>query len=155
VPEALRLLEHVVGVCRDKRFVGQLMLALAALSKAYSLVNRHEEAIAVARESVQLKDDARAPVTRSLHVGAVAEACLAAGRLDEAADAAREAVDWARRLEERFYEAYSLWLLGEVASRQGDRPAAARHYGAGLAVAMELGAKPLAERCRAGLDQIG
>jgi class 3 adenylate cyclase/tetratricopeptide (TPR) repeat protein len=155
VAGALSLLEHVVGICREKRFVGQLMLALATLSRAYSLVGRYDDAIAAGRESVKLKDDAGAPVTRSDHVGAVAEAYLAAGRLDEAEAAAREALEWAERLEERYYAGSSRWLLGEVARRRGDRDAASQSYRASLAIAEELGAKPLADRCRAALFALG
>ena len=62
IPDALRTLEHAVAVCRDKKFVGQLMLALGSLSRAYSLLGRHEDAIAAGREGVRIKDEARAPV---------------------------------------------------------------------------------------------
>ena len=151
IPDALRTLEHAVAVCRDKKFVGQLMLALASLSGAYSLLGRHEDAIAAGREGVRIKDEARAPVLRSYHVGAVAEASLAAGRLDEADAAALDALECAVRLEERPWGGRAQWILGTIAARRDQRQAAARHFGQGLAVARELGMRPLAERCEQSL----
>jgi hypothetical protein len=98
------------------------MLALVSLSTACSLVGRHEDAIAAGREGVRIKDEARAPVLRSHHVGAVAEACLAAaGRLDEAAAAALDALECAVRLEERPWEGRAQWILGTIAARRDQR----------------------------------
>jgi class 3 adenylate cyclase/tetratricopeptide (TPR) repeat protein len=153
--EALPTIEHVVGICREKKFVGQLMLALTLLARAYSRAGRHEEAIAIAHEAVRVKDEANAPVTRGYHLAGVAEACLAAGRLAEAEAAAREAVDWSRRLEERAFEAHSIAILGDIVTLRGDRAAGARHLEEALALASALGMTPLAERCRQSLAALG
>jgi tetratricopeptide (TPR) repeat protein len=127
------------------------MLALDSISKVYSLAGRHEEAISAASEAVRVKDEAKAPVNRALHVAAVSEAYASAARLDEAEVAAREALDWARQLGERPAEALAQRLLGEIAGRRGDHAAATRHLREGLAIATALGINPLAERCRAAL----
>ncbi len=155
LPEALRTIEHVVSVCREKKFVGQLMLALTLLARAHSLAGRHGEAIAIAHEAVRVKDEAKAPVTRGYHLSGVAEACLAAGQFDDAETAAREAIDWSRRLEERGFEAHARATLGEILSRRGDRAGGTRHFAEALALASELGMKPLAERCRQSLAALG
>jgi class 3 adenylate cyclase len=147
VPEAVAALEAMVALCRERRFVGQLMLSLAAASQAYSRAGRHEEAIGAALEAIRVKDEARVPVTRSHHVAALAQACLGAGRLEEAEAAAREAIDWAGRLGERPWAGWAHWVLGEVARRRGDERQAARAFAAARAVAEELGMRPLAARC--------
>jgi hypothetical protein len=95
--------------------------------------------------------EARAPVIRSYHVGAVAEANLAAGQLDEAEAAALDSLEWAVRLGERPWEGQAQWILGTIAARRGQRQAAARYFGQGLGVARELGMRPLAERCEQSL----
>ncbi len=153
--EALGVLERAVAICRDKKFVGQLMLALATLATAYSRAGRHDEAIAAGRESVRVKDETNVPVTRGHHVMALAEAYFEAGRLDEADAAAHESVEWSRRLEERAFEAHGVALLAEIADRRGDRSAAVRQWEESLAIATTLGMRPLAERCQAALAALG
>jgi tetratricopeptide (TPR) repeat protein len=153
--EALGVLERAVSICRDKKFVGQLMLALVTVSKAYSRLGRHDEAIAAAREGVRLKDEAKVPVTRGHHVTAIAEACCAAGILDEAETAAHEALEWSRRLEERANEASALWVLGQILNRRGDTAGARAELQAALGTATALGMQPLVERCMQGLAALG
>jgi class 3 adenylate cyclase len=151
VAEAVETFERMVAVSRERRFVGQLMLALAGVSRAYTRSGRFDEAIAAAREAIRVKDQARAPVTRGHHVLALAEACLGAGRLEEAEAAAREAREWSVRLGERPWTAWAEWTLGEIAARRGDRAVAAGHFEAGLVIAQEFGMRPLAGRCEASL----
>jgi hypothetical protein len=53
-------------------------------------------------------------------------------------------------------EAWALRLLGEIASN-GDRPdvaAAKTHYGAAVALASELGMRPLVAHCHLGLGRL-
>ncbi len=154
VTEALGVLERVVSVCREKQFVGQLMVALVTLSKAHSRLGRHDAAIAEAREAVRLKDEAKVPVIRGQHVLAIAEACLAAGRLDEAETAARESVEWSRRLEERANEATGQWVLGQVVSQRRDAAAARDHFEAARDTAAALGMRPLVAHCHLDLGKL-
>ncbi|MBI3108230.1 MAG: tetratricopeptide repeat protein, partial [Candidatus Rokubacteria bacterium] len=130
---------------------GQLMRALEATASAYSLTSRHQEAIAAARECVELQEKAAALVERGDHVRHVAEAHLHAGELDLAESSAHEAIAFARRLHERHSEAGALWILGEVSRQRGDRDGAARHHEQALGIAEELGMRPLAGRCRESL----
>ena len=66
---------------------------------------------------------------------------LAAGRLDEAASLAREALALTRRLGARANEAHALCLLGDVASAAGADDAE-RSYREALTLAVELGMRP-------------
>ena len=77
------------------------------------------------------------------------EAYLLDGRLDDAMERAQQAVSLAQRHQERGHKAWGLHLLGEIASRR-DPPAleaAEGYYRETLALAGELGIRPLVARC--------
>jgi tetratricopeptide (TPR) repeat protein len=81
------------------------------------------------------------------------EAQLLAGRLEEAHTLAESALAHTREHQERGHEAYALRLLGEIAAHR-DPPAserAASHYRQALALAEELGMRPLQTHCHRGL----
>src|SRR4029453_8645271 len=81
------------------------------------------------------------------------EAHLHAGRLEEAHARAAHALDLARTYQERGHEAYALRLLGDIATHR-DPPqveAAEASYRQALALADELGMRPLQAHCHRGL----
>jgi tetratricopeptide (TPR) repeat protein len=86
----------------------------------------------------------------------VSEAYLLAGRMQEAVHLAGRALDLARAHKERGHEAWALRLLGEIAAHQ-DPPEvepAAHHYRQALALADELGMRPLVAHCHLGLGTL-
>ncbi len=92
----------------------------------------------------------------SFHFLWLAEAYLLAGRADDAARLASRALSSAREKQERGGEAWTLRLLGDIAA-QADPPAVDRaelQYGRALALAEELGMRPLAARCHHGLGSL-
>src|SRR4029453_12359318 len=86
-----------------------------------------------------------------------AEALGLAGRLDEAAALAEEALELARKHQERGNEALALRLLGELAVRRtpGDAGAARQHYDRAAQIAAELGMEPLRMSCQAARASAG
>jgi tetratricopeptide (TPR) repeat protein len=88
-----------------------------------------------------------------VHLG---EAYLLADRVEDARACADRAVRLARQRGERGYEAWALRVLGEMASRQArpDVATAEAHYGAAMALASELGMRPLAAHCHLGLGTL-
>ena len=78
---------------------------------------------------------------------------LSAGRIDEAASQAREALALSRRLGARGSEAEALCLSGDVASAGGAEEAEG-YYREALALADELGMRPLAAHCHLGLGKL-
>jgi tetratricopeptide (TPR) repeat protein len=78
---------------------------------------------------------------------------LRAGRIDEASDLAREALELTRRLGARGNEAHTLCLSGDIASTGGAEDAEG-YYREALALADELGMRPLVARCRLGLGRL-
>ena len=81
---------------------------------------------------------------------------MLAGRLEEAQALAEQALALAREHQERGNEAYALRLLGDIAA-QRDPPEvdqAAAHYRQALALAEELGMRPLQAHCHHGLGTL-
>ncbi len=152
--EAIEVLEPTVRICREKRFVGQLMLALCPLGQAYALSGRPDEGVRLTREAIELQEKSGAFVNRARMIGMLAEIYLGAGRLDEAEATAREALGFAHRHQERGYEARIWWVLGDVARACGDRELARRHWESAESIAQELGMRPLAARCRESLSRL-
>jgi predicted protein tyrosine phosphatase len=84
------------------------------------------------------------------------EAQVLAGRLEEAHALAERTLVLARAHQERGHQAYTLRLLGDIAARR-DPPQvelAAAHYQQALALAEELGMRPLVAHCHLGLGTL-
>ena len=84
------------------------------------------------------------------------EGYLLAGRMDDATHAAHEALASSRERKLRGTEAWTLRLLGEIASRREslDIESAEQHYRRGLALAAELHMRPLVAHCHLGLGKL-
>src|SRR5215831_8884591 len=84
------------------------------------------------------------------------EAHLLAGRLKEAQPLAERALTLARAHQERGHQAYALRLLGDIAARREppeiELPEA--YYRQALALADELGMRPLVAHCHLGLGKL-
>src|SRR5437879_2153705 len=92
----------------------------------------------------------------ALYMAWLSEAYLLAGRLDEAGTQAQRALEFARAHQERSHEACALRLLGEVAAQREslDAEQAEAHYQQALALAAELGMRPLQAHCHLGLGTL-
>jgi tetratricopeptide (TPR) repeat protein len=91
----------------------------------------------------------------ALWTGWLGEAYLRTGRLDEAERNAARALGLAQTHGERGNEAHAEWLRAEIAaSCEGRGAEAAEHYQRSLALATELGMRPLMAQCRAGLATV-
>jgi tetratricopeptide (TPR) repeat protein len=78
------------------------------------------------------------------------------GRIDDAAQLAKQALDLARTHKQRGHEVYAHRLLGDVNARR-DPPEvtlAEAHYRSGLALADSLGMRPLIAHCHLGLGKL-
>jgi tetratricopeptide (TPR) repeat protein len=84
------------------------------------------------------------------------EAYLLAGRLEEARALAEQTLALARENQERGHQAYALHLLGEIATHRTppDVEPAISSYRQALALAEELGMRPLQAHCHRGLGTL-
>jgi class 3 adenylate cyclase/DNA-binding winged helix-turn-helix (wHTH) protein/tetratricopeptide (TPR) repeat protein len=154
--KALPPLERAVGLCHDAGIQFHFASAAYRLGTAYALSGRVAEALALLEQAMQ-RDAAMGRVgMQARTVAALAEATLLAGHLEKASDLARQALELARAHQERGYQAYILRLLGEIAARQDplESELAEAHYRQALALAEELGMRPLVAHCHHGLGRL-
>ena len=153
---AIRVLEPGLALCRASGSQHILRLIAGALGSAYAFQGRLAEGRELLEEGV----------SESLRTGALlgyaglltllSEVCRLAGRGEEAWQHARQALDLARQHKERANEALALRQLGAVHAH-ADPPDAAQaeaHYQQALALAEELGMRPLVAHCHLGLGTL-
>ena len=144
--QAARLLERAVALCREWNITLLTPIAMASLGHVYAWSGRIEEGISWLQQALTAYESAGIGYFHSLSVVQLGEAYLLADQVEDARACADRAVRLARERGERGHEAWALRLLGEIASHH-DRPdvaTAEAHYGAAMALAYELGMRPLA-----------
>jgi tetratricopeptide (TPR) repeat protein len=128
----------------------------AALGLAYTLEGRVTAGLALVEHGVEHDVASGRPRRLAPAIACLSEAYWLAGRLEEARQRAVQALDLARQYTQRGRQAWALWLLGESTARQAS-PAvepAAGHYRQALALAEELGMRPLQAHCHRGLGTL-
>ena len=156
LPRALPLLARAVGISQDTDSPGLVPHADAALGAAYTLSGRIVDAMPLltrAMEQVNAMEMGGFQALCSLPLG---DAQLLAGRLEEAHALAERARALARTHQERGNQAYALRLLGEIAAHRAplESAPAEAHYLQALALADELGMRPLLAHCHRGLGTL-
>jgi tetratricopeptide (TPR) repeat protein len=129
----------------------------ARLGYAYTLSARPGEGRDLLEEVIQNATTMSSMgVGRAMQLAWLGEACLLEGRLDDARERAQEAVELAQRHQERGHEAWGLRLLGEIVSRCDPSAVetAEGYYQAALALASELGMRPLVAHCHFDLGKL-
>jgi class 3 adenylate cyclase/tetratricopeptide (TPR) repeat protein len=154
--QATLALEHALEICQGVDSPPLFHAVSSALGYAYALSGRSTEAIPLLEEAVER------PVTGPNHEGQslrtiwLSEAYLLAGRKADAGAAAQRALGLARRHKERGHEAYTFLLLGKIAAREDplDIGKTENHYRQAIALADELGMRPLIAHCHVGLGKL-
>jgi class 3 adenylate cyclase/tetratricopeptide (TPR) repeat protein len=149
---ALPLLERAVGICHEADLSAPFARIAATLGAAYTLGGRVADAVPLLTQAMeQARMDAQVPCRLSL-----GEAYLLAGHLEEAHALAERTLAHARAHQERGNEAYALHLLGDIAARREPPKSdqAEAHYRQALALAEELGMRPLLAHCHRGLGTL-
>jgi class 3 adenylate cyclase/tetratricopeptide (TPR) repeat protein len=152
---AIRVLEQGLALCRASGGRGFWSPAIMAdLGYAAALQGRLADGRPLLEEAI----------SESLHMGAplvsayarLSEVCRLAGRGEEAWQHAHQALDLARQQKERGNEALALHQLGVVQAHAGppDAAQAGTHYQQALALAEELGMRPLVAHCHRGLGTL-
>jgi tetratricopeptide (TPR) repeat protein len=153
---AIAVLERCLELCRVWNSRVWFPEAAAALGWAYAWTGRVPEAFPLLEQAEQRGAAMETLGGQSLRVGYVSEAYLRAGRMQEAVHLAERALVLARTHKERGYQAWALRLLGEIAAHQEpvESKPAAQHYQQALALAEELGMRPLVAHCYRGLGTL-
>jgi class 3 adenylate cyclase/tetratricopeptide (TPR) repeat protein len=128
----------------------------SSLGFAYALSGRVAEALPLLEKAIEYAGSIKLLGRQSLRMAQLGEAYLLAGRTDEAIELAGRALSFAREYEERGNQAWALLLLGEIASQCGPPhlETAEPHFRQALALAEELGMRPLVAHCHLGLGKL-
>jgi len=130
---------------------------LSGLGYAYALSGRLSEALPLLEEAVRSEGSISAMgLGLAVRLSRLAEAYLLAGRFDEALRRARSAVELSKKHAERANEAIALRVLAEVTALGDlvDATSAEDQFACSLALADELGMRPLAAHCHLGLGKL-
>jgi len=153
LPRATRVLERGLDLCRTWQIVVGTPLVVAALGAAYALAGRADEALPLVAGAVEEFRGRQIHDRPAFILQWAGTTYLSAGRIDEAASHAREALALTRRLGARGSEAHALCLAGDVASTGGAEDAEG-YYREALTLAGELGMRPLVAHCHLGLGKL-
>ena len=126
------------------------------LGRAYTLAGRPEEAIPGFEAAAERWERTGWLPCISFWTGALAGAYLGAGRLADAEQTGVRAVEMARAHQERGFEADALCQLGAVVAGTEplDAARAEQHFQDALAIAEDLGMRPVQAHCHLGLGKL-
>jgi DNA-binding winged helix-turn-helix (wHTH) protein/tetratricopeptide (TPR) repeat protein len=156
LPRALPLLERAVDICRDADLPNYLPRVAPTLGAAYTLRGRIDDAVPLLEQGMEQAMALERVDLQAFCRLALGEAQLLAGHLEEAQALAECALAHARTHQERGNQAYALRLLGDIAAQRypPDLDQATAHYRHALALAGELGMRPLRAHCHFGLGTL-
>jgi tetratricopeptide (TPR) repeat protein len=145
--QAIPLLERAVALSQDANIPVLYHVAASYLALAYALAGRATDALAMLG---QVGGDY---FPNLLVCG---EAYLLTGYVEEALLLAERVLTDVHNRKTPGWEAWVLWLLGEIAMRRDppDIVPAAAHYQQALPLAEELGMRPLVAHCHYGLGRL-
>ena len=153
---ALSRLERAMGICQEADFPALFPWIAAALGAAYTLGGRIADAVPLLTQAMEQATATARVDLQALCRLPLGEAHLRAGRLEEAHALAERTLALARERQERGHQAYALHLLGDIAARREppETTQAAAHYHQALALAEELGMRPLVAHCHRRLGTL-
>jgi tetratricopeptide (TPR) repeat protein len=152
--QAIRVLERGQALSEALDFPLIIGLCTAPLGAAYALSGRMPEALPLLERALEQTVVIR--FTYPPYAVWLGEGYVLAGRLAEAMPLGRQALETARTHKQHSYQAYALRLLGDIAARR-EPPESAQaeaHYREALALAEELGMRPLQAHCHRGLGTL-
>ncbi len=153
---AIRVAERGLALSRDWNLTHLSPEVGGLLGYLYGLSGRVAEGLSLLQEALPVMEFRRMVQYRSPLIVHLGETYLLASRPEDALTLAGRGLTLASERGHRGSEAWALRLLGEVASHH-DRPdvaTAEAHYGAAMALASELGMRPLVAHCHLGLGKL-
>jgi tetratricopeptide (TPR) repeat protein len=156
LPRAIPRLERAVGICQDASLPYYFPLMAGALGAAYILGGRVADAVPLLTQAMEQTIATERAGFQTLCSLPLGEAQMLAGHLEQGHALAERTLAFARAHRERGNEAYALHLLGKIAAHRAppNVDEAAAHYRQALALADELGMRPLQAHCHRGLGTL-
>jgi tetratricopeptide (TPR) repeat protein len=153
---ALPLLERAVSLCHELDLPAYFPRMAAALGAAYTLGGRVADAVPLLTRAMEQTTAMETIGLQALYRLPLGEAHLLAGRPQEAHALAERVLTHACKHQERGHEAYALRLLGEIAAHRNppEHQQAEARYRQALALAEDLGMRPLVAHCHLGLGKL-
>jgi tetratricopeptide (TPR) repeat protein len=156
LPRALPRLERAMGICQDMDFSSYFPWLAATLGAAYTLAGRVADAMPLLTQALEQNAALERVDLRAICGLSLGEAQVLAGCLEDAHALADGALAHACAHQERGHQAYALRLLGDIAVRREppDVEQAEAYYQQALALADELGMRPLVAHCHRSLGTL-
>jgi transcriptional regulator with AAA-type ATPase domain/tetratricopeptide (TPR) repeat protein len=145
IDHAIAVLDPALELCRswDTQVRLWFMGVAPSLGHAYALSGKVTEAIPLLERAMEQAAAVGSMFAQSLRAGWLAQAYLVAGRRDEAARQAAEALALARRHQERGHEVWIHGIIGDIAAHgETPDPAAEQAYHTQIALAETCGMRP-------------
>jgi class 3 adenylate cyclase/tetratricopeptide (TPR) repeat protein len=153
ISKAIPMLQRSLALCQTANMPLLSPLAASILGAAYAIAERIAEALPLLEQMLKRVATGNRMFFHDLVLTELSEALLLVGRVDEASALASRLLDLSRTHTGRGYQAHAYRLLGEVARHRDppDAEGAERQYCQALALAEELGMRPLQAHCHLGL----
>jgi tetratricopeptide (TPR) repeat protein len=145
VHRAILMLERGLELCQTWDTPTLFPQMARSLGAAYALSGRVDEALPLLEQAASTGRKG----SQAVSFTHLSQGYLSAGRMEEALHYAHLALKRAQECKRRCYQAYALHLLGEIAVHQKppEVEQAEAHYREALALAEELGMRPLKAHC--------
>jgi tetratricopeptide (TPR) repeat protein len=156
LPRALPRLERAMCLCQEASLPLYFPQQAVFLGEAYTLARRVADAVPLLTQALEQNAALERADHQAICSLTLGEAQVVAGRLEEAHAFAERALAHARKHQERGNQAYALRLLGDIAARREppEHEQAESYYCQALALAEELGMRPLQAHCHLGLGTL-
>ena len=153
---AVRLLERGLALSRESNLTVLSPRVRGSVGSVYARLERIPEGLSLLHQALKSMEALGIGGYHSLLVAHVGEVYLLDGRLEEALACGGRALALTRQRGERGFEAWALRLLAEVASYRDppDIQTTEDHYRRAMALADELGMRPLGAHCHLGLGKL-
>jgi tetratricopeptide (TPR) repeat protein len=152
LPQAIASLERALPLCETG---GDCFIyrsrAASWLGLSYALAGRTDEGLALLREALAADESLGFVYSKSFSLVSLGAGHLLAGSVKDAELCAAQALQTARDHGHRGWEAWALRLRGEIGRQLGETDAAAASFHDAIALATELGMRPLLAHCHRGL----
>jgi predicted ATPase/class 3 adenylate cyclase len=152
LPQAIGVLERGLALSEALHVPDMIPLCRVRLGAAYALSGRVTEALPLLEQVLEQG----VAMSRTSYAVWLGEGYVLAGRVEEAMPLGQQALEAARAQQQRGYQAYAMWLLGDIAARQDppETEPAENYYREALVLAEELGMRPLVAHCHHGLGTL-